>query len=84
MISLEQENIFRGYKLDMDPTGMYNVAKALVYLQKTFGVPSKVFGVGNGAKLVHELVQSLKQESGPFKPQVWFGTFIYALMSEGM
>lgn len=70
VISLEQDCAFREFKMDNDPSGTYNIAKAVVYLQKTFGVPSKIFGLGNAAKEVHEHIQTVKQETGPFKPQV--------------
>lgn len=67
---MEQEYAFKDFKLDVDPTGLYHVAKAIVYLQKTYGVPSRVFGLGHAAKQVHELIHSVKLESGAFKPQV--------------
>lgn len=41
VISLEQEYAFKEFRLDVDPTGLYHVAKAIVYLQKTYGVPAK-------------------------------------------
>jgi len=70
VLSMEQETAFKEFHIDVDPTGMYHIARALVFLQKTFGVPLRVFAKGNAATYVHSLTNLIKQESGPFKPQV--------------
>lgn len=70
VLTMEQDSAFKDFHLDNDPTGMYHIAKALVFLQKTYGVPAKVFGKGAAASYVHSLMQYIKQESGSFKPQV--------------
>lgn len=70
VLTLELDLAFKEYHTDMDPTGMYNIARALVYLQKRYGTPSKVFGKGTAASYVFNLMQNIKHESGNFKPQV--------------
>jgi hypothetical protein len=72
VFTMEQENAFKDYHLDMDPTGMYHIARALVFLQKTYGAPARIFAKGFAACYVHSLMQCVKQESGPLRPQVWW------------
>lgn len=70
VLTLELDLAFKEFHVEMDPTGMHHIARALVLLQKRYGAPSKVFGKGTAASYVFNLMQNIKQESGSFKPQV--------------
>ena len=73
VLSLELESAFKEFHVENDPTSMYYVAKALVYLQRKYGVANSIFGKGQAAKYVYDLMQSIQQETGVIKPQVSHG-----------
>lgn len=81
VLTLELDLAFKEYHVEMDPTGMHNIAKALVSLQKRYGAPSKIFGKGAAASYVYNLMQNIKQESGNFKPQVLKSLLKYVMLT---
>lgn len=52
----------REYYLENDPTCLYLVARSIVHLQKLYGVIPAVWGKGQAAKYVWDLVQRLWRE----------------------
>ncbi|GBP27008.1 Vacuolar protein sorting-associated protein 33A [Eumeta japonica] len=62
VMSLELQNDFREYYLEGDPTCIYNVAQALKTIQQLYGVIPRVFGKGQAAKQVWDLLCRLNKE----------------------
>lgn len=56
--------IFREYYLEGDPTSLYQIAQAIIELEKLYGPIPKVWGKGTTAKQVWELVKRLQKENG--------------------
>lgn len=55
--------VYREYTLENDPTCLYQVAQAIIYLQKLYGPIPKVWGKGSAAKQVWDLVVRLQREN---------------------
>ncbi|CAG9860694.1 unnamed protein product [Phyllotreta striolata] len=62
LISMEITEVFREYTVENDPTYLYQIAQAIIYLQKMYGPIPKVWGKGNAAKQVWDLVVRLQRE----------------------
>ena len=70
VLSMELDGVLKAFHAENDSTGLYHVAKALVFLQRKYGTPATVFGKGQAARYVHELMEAIKHETGAIKPQV--------------
>ncbi|CAG9834285.1 unnamed protein product [Diabrotica balteata] len=62
LVSMEISEVFREYTIENDPTYLYQTAQAIIYLQKMYGTIPKVWGKGNAAKQVWDLVVRLQRE----------------------
>lgn len=59
----QQSIVCREYTLENDPTCLYQVAQAIIHLQKFYGPIPKIWGKGSAAKQVWDLVQRLQRGS---------------------
>lgn len=50
-MSMEIPEVFREYTLENDPTYLYQIAQAIIFLQKIYGPIPKVWGKGKGTTL---------------------------------
>ncbi|CAH1117079.1 unnamed protein product [Phaedon cochleariae] len=63
VLSMEIAEVCREYTIENDPTYLYQIAQAIIYLQKLYGPIPKVWGKGTAAKQVWELVTRLHREN---------------------
>jgi len=70
VLTMELDRCFEEFHVENDPTSLHQVAKALVFLQKKYGPPTKLFGKGSASRYVHTLMKGLKTESSSTKSQV--------------
>lgn len=63
VISMEIPEVFREYYLENDPTCLYQIAQAIIFLQRIYGPIPKVYGKGNAARQVWDLVVRLQKEA---------------------
>jgi len=76
---MEMQGILKAFHSENDASGLHHVAKALVLLQRKYGTPSKVFGKGQAARHVYELMEAIKNETGGIKHQVTTTHFLSAI-----
>ncbi|KAI5642546.1 sec1 family domain-containing protein [Phthorimaea operculella] len=62
VMSLELQNDFRENYLEGDPTCIYNAAQALRTIQQLYGIIPRVYGKGQAAKQVWDLLCRLNKE----------------------
>lgn len=62
VISMEVSEVFREYTLESDPTYLYQTAQAILFLQDIYGPIGRVWGKGQAAKQVWDLVTRLQRE----------------------
>lgn len=55
-------NCFRDLHIDDDPTSIFLSAKALISLQKLYGRIPKIYGKGNDAKKMWDLLKTMGKE----------------------
>lgn len=58
---------FREYSLENDPTYLYQTAQAIIFLQSLYGPIPRVWGKGDAARQVWELVTRLQREKNTAK-----------------
>ncbi|KAK4877889.1 hypothetical protein RN001_010395 [Aquatica leii] len=63
LISMELPEVYRDYYLENDPTSLYQVAQAIILLQKIYGPIPRVWGRGMAAKQVWDLITRLQREN---------------------
>ncbi|XP_018334360.1 vacuolar protein sorting-associated protein 33A [Agrilus planipennis] len=63
LISMEIPDVYKEYYLENDPTCLYQVAQAIVFLQKIYGPIPKFWGKGVMAQQVWTLVNRLQKEN---------------------
>ncbi|CAH2093893.1 unnamed protein product [Euphydryas editha] len=68
VMSLELQNDFRENYLEGDPTCLYNSAQALRTIQQLYGIIPRVYGKGNAAKQVWDLLCRLNKEEQGVSP----------------
>ncbi|GFN90569.1 vacuolar protein sorting-associated protein 33b [Plakobranchus ocellatus] len=59
LLSLELPEFFSSFYLDEDMTWLHTVSSALVNLQRLFGRAPNIYSIGKGAKMVHELMETM-------------------------
>ncbi|RUS89069.1 hypothetical protein EGW08_003180 [Elysia chlorotica] len=59
LLSLELPEFFTSFYLDNDTTWLHTVASSLVNLQRLFGRAPNIYAIGKGAKMVHELMETM-------------------------
>ncbi|CAG4932947.1 unnamed protein product [Colias eurytheme] len=69
LMSLELQNDFRENYLEGDPTCLYNAAQALRTIQQLYGIVPRVFGKGQAAKQVWDLLCRLNKEEQGLGPK---------------
>ncbi|VVC88809.1 vacuolar protein sorting-associated protein 33A [Leptidea sinapis] len=69
VMSLELQNDFRENYLEGDPTCLYNAAQALRTIQQLYGIIPKVYGKGQAAKQVWDLLCRLNKEEQGLGPK---------------
>ncbi|XP_039752536.1 vacuolar protein sorting-associated protein 33A [Pararge aegeria] len=69
VMSLELQNDFREHYLEGDPTCLYNAAQALRTIQQLYGIIPRVYGKGNAAKQVWDLLCRLNKEEQGMGPR---------------
>ncbi|CZT19432.1 related to vacuolar sorting protein [Ramularia collo-cygni] len=62
LLSLELEDAFSGLCLRKDPTSIFSSAKALMLLQKQYGLFPRILGKGDNAQRLAELLQRMRNE----------------------
>ncbi|CAG9559127.1 unnamed protein product [Danaus chrysippus] len=62
VMSLELQNDFRENYLEGDPTCLYNAAQAIRTIQQLYGIIPRVYGKGEAAKQVWDLLCRLNKE----------------------
>ncbi|KXS96872.1 hypothetical protein AC578_6216 [Pseudocercospora eumusae] len=62
VLSLELEDAFSSLSLRKDPTSIFASAKALMLMQKQYGLFPRILGKGDNAKRLAELLQRMRQE----------------------
>lgn len=62
LLSLELENSFSDLCLRKDPTSIFASAKALMLLQKQYGLFPRILGKGDNAKKLANLLQRMRNE----------------------
>ncbi|KAG7165708.1 Vacuolar protein sorting-associated protein 33A-like 2, partial [Homarus americanus] len=70
LVSMELPLCFRDLQLDSDPTSVFLVAQALMTIQGVFGLIPNIYGKGQSAKQVYELMVRMRREMGGNEPQV--------------
>ncbi|KAL9987004.1 hypothetical protein ACROYT_G001238 [Oculina patagonica] len=68
VLTLEIPGFLKDYFLDKDQTSLSFVARSLVTLQQLYGTIPTVYGLGNCAKMVGELIKNTLEEEGEYKP----------------
>lgn len=69
VMSLELQNDFRENYLEGDPTCLYNSAQALRTIQQIYGIIPRVYGKGQAAKQVWDLLCRLNKEEQGTTPR---------------
>ncbi|CAH0713728.1 unnamed protein product, partial [Brenthis ino] len=69
VMSLELQNDFRENYLEGDPTCLYNAAQALRSIQQLYGIIPRVYGKGQVAKQVWDLLCRLNKEEHGLGPR---------------
>jgi hypothetical protein len=64
VLSLELDNVFQEVGVEKDFSSLFDVASAIVQLQKVCGVIPEVHGKGESSKVVSSLIQRLGLETG--------------------
>lgn len=59
LLSLELPEFFTSFYLDNDTTWLHTVSSSLVNLQRLFGRAPNIYTIGKGAKMVHELMETM-------------------------
>ncbi|CAK1363262.1 unnamed protein product [Cercospora beticola] len=62
VLSLELDDAFSSLTLRKDPTSIFASAKALMLLQKQYGLIPRIFGKGDNAKQLADLLLRMRQE----------------------
>jgi hypothetical protein len=62
LLSLELEDAFNGLCLMKDPSSIFASAKALMLLQKQYGLFPRILGKGDNAQRLAELLQRMRNE----------------------
>lgn len=62
LLSLELDDAFSGLCLRKDPTSVFAAAKALMLLQKQYGLFPRILGKGDNAKRLADLLQKMRNE----------------------
>ncbi|WPH02440.1 Vacuolar protein sorting-associated protein 33A [Acrodontium crateriforme] len=62
VLSLELDNSFQDLYLRKDPTSVFASAKALMLLQKQYGLFPRILGKGDNAKRLADLLQRMRSE----------------------
>ncbi|XP_028399214.1 vacuolar protein sorting-associated protein 33B-like isoform X2 [Dendronephthya gigantea] len=68
LLSMEIPDMFRNYFLDGDQHWLGTISNAIMTLQTIFGTIPNVFGIGNFAKLVNNMLQVISKDKTPFVP----------------
>lgn len=62
LVSMEMDKAYREYHLEKDPTSLYEVAQAIITLQKLYGTIPRISGKGPCVQQVWDLVKRLSLE----------------------
>ncbi|XP_067016760.1 vacuolar protein sorting-associated protein 33B-like isoform X1 [Acropora muricata] len=68
VLTLELPSFLKDYFLEGDQTPVSFVARALATLQHFYGAIPTIYGLGNCAKMVGELLKNIEDEGGEYKP----------------
>jgi len=58
ILSMENSSSYYDINIDEDRTSLYMVARAIVAIQKQYGVIPMLYGKGNGARVSYRLCSS--------------------------
>ena len=70
---------FQALHIDKDPISIYYTARALMEIQGIFGIIPNIYGKGDAAKRVFELMVGMRRELAGNEPQVFIFTFFHGL-----
>ncbi|XP_066982129.1 vacuolar protein sorting-associated protein 33A isoform X1 [Macrobrachium rosenbergii] len=70
LMSMELPLCYSDLKLDSDPSGLFFIAQSLMTVQGIFGLIPNIYGKGDAAKQVYELMVRMRREMGGNEPQV--------------
>ncbi|XP_076028832.1 vacuolar protein sorting-associated protein 33A-like [Oratosquilla oratoria] len=70
LVSMEFPLIYKEYHLEEDSTSMYQIAGALMDIQKIYGLIPNIYGKGAAAKQVYDLMVQMRRELAGNEPQV--------------
>ncbi|KAL8286886.1 hypothetical protein RQP46_003892 [Phenoliferia psychrophenolica] len=62
LLSLEAEDVWRRVERDGDYSQVYDMAKALMTIQRAFGLIPRIIGKGDSAKRLNDLLHRLRRE----------------------
>ncbi|GAA5991999.1 hypothetical protein JCM5350_001874 [Sporobolomyces pararoseus] len=62
VLSLEYEDVYKRIYLDNDPEPVYDLAKALMTLQRAFGTIPRIIGKGSASRKLVDLLKRLHRE----------------------
>ncbi|GAA5946809.1 hypothetical protein JCM3765_002024 [Sporobolomyces pararoseus] len=62
VLSLEYEDVYKRIYLDNDPEPVYDMAKALMTLQRAFGTIPRIIGKGSASRKLVDLLKRLHRE----------------------
>ncbi|XP_059169291.1 vacuolar protein sorting-associated protein 33A-like isoform X2 [Physella acuta] len=70
LLSMEMDESYRECYLENDFTSMFFAAQSLMTLQALYGTIPYIYGKGDCAKQVVEMLRRMKMEQGGFEPQI--------------
>ncbi|GAA5858455.1 hypothetical protein JCM8547_007314 [Rhodosporidiobolus lusitaniae] len=68
VLSLEVDDAWKKLELDGDHTPVYDMAKALMTVQRAFGTIPRIIGKGNSARRLVDVLKQLRQEQPSSAP----------------
>ncbi|KAK0047696.1 vacuolar protein sorting-associated protein 33A isoform X1 [Biomphalaria pfeifferi] len=70
LLSMEMDDAYRECYLENDFTCLFYAAQSLMILQALYGTIPYIYGKGDGAKQVVEMLRKMKMETGGVEPQI--------------
>ncbi|XP_052224605.1 vacuolar protein sorting-associated protein 33A-like isoform X2 [Dreissena polymorpha] len=70
LLSMEMEDSFKECYLENDMTSMFHAAQSLVTLQTLYGIIPNIYGKGECAKHVKEMMLRIRRELDGLEPQI--------------
>ncbi|XP_033123521.1 vacuolar protein sorting-associated protein 33A-like [Anneissia japonica] len=70
LLSMDMTSIFKECYLHRDPTGMFYMAKALMKIQALYGVIPNIYGKGEYAKQVSDMILRMRRELAVSERQI--------------